>query len=92
MVNKMKIEILENEGDKIKIEIHDSVTLVNLLNEMVWKQKGVDFSAYSQKHPYLSKPVLVVKGKNPKKIVLEATEQIIEDVKELKKHFENATK
>jgi DNA-directed RNA polymerase subunit L len=88
----MKIDVIENENDKIKIELHDNLTLVNLLNEVIWKQKGVDFSAYSQKHPYLSKPVLVVKGKNPKKIVIEATEQIIEDVKELRKHFENVTK
>ncbi|MEM7819244.1 MAG: DNA-directed RNA polymerase subunit L [Candidatus Aenigmatarchaeota archaeon] len=88
----MKIEVLENEKDKLKIEIHDNLTLVNLINENIWKQKGVDFSAYSQQHPYLSKPVLIVKGKDPKKIVIEAAEQIIEDVKEFRKHFQNVVK
>lgn len=88
----MKVDVIENDDDKIKIEIHDNLTLVNLLNETIWKQKGVDFSAYSQKHPYMSKPVLVVKGKNPKKIVIEATEQIIDDIKELRKHFDNVSK
>ncbi|MBS3053794.1 MAG: hypothetical protein J4469_04815 [Candidatus Aenigmarchaeota archaeon] len=84
----MKIEIIENEKEKIKIEVPD-VTLVNLLNENVWKEK-IDFAAYNIEHTYLSKPVLVVKSKNPKKTVVDATERIIEDVKALRKQF-NAT-
>jgi DNA-directed RNA polymerase subunit L len=88
----MKIEVLENEKDKVKLEIHDNLTLVNLLNENVWKQKGVDVSAYSTQHPYLSKPVLLVKAKDPKKVILDAAEQIIEDATELKKQFKNAIK
>jgi len=88
----MKIEVIENEKDKVKIEIHDNLTLVNLLNENVWKQKGVDVSTYSKQHPYLSKPVLLVKSKNPKKTILDAAEQVIADVTEIKKQFKNVTK
>ena len=80
----MKIEVLEDEKDTLKIEIHDNQTLVNLINENLWQQK-VDMAAYKIDHPYLSKPVLIVKSKNPKKSLLDATEQVIEDVKELKK-------
>ena len=80
----MKIEVLEDEKDTLKIEIHDNQTLVNLINENLWQQK-VDMAAYKIDHPYLSKPVLIVKSKNPKKALLDATEQVIEDVKELKK-------
>ncbi len=86
----MKIEVIENEKDKIKIEMPD-ITLVNLLNENIWKEK-VDFSAYNIDHPYLSKPVLVVKSKNPKKSVVDAAEKIIEDVKAAKKQFQAALK
>lgn len=86
----MKIEVLENEKEKIKIEVAD-VTLVNLLNENIWKEK-VEFSAYNIDHPYLSKPVLVVKSKNPKKSVVDAAERILEDVKAARKQFSAALK
>ncbi len=86
----MQIEIIENEKEKIKIEVPD-VTLVNLLNENVWKEK-IDFAAYNIEHPYLSKPVLVVKSKNPKKSVVDAAERIIEDARTLRKQFNAALK
>ena len=83
----MKIEVLEDEKDTLKIEIHDNQTLVNLINENLWQQK-VDMAAYKIDHPYLSKPVLIIKSKNPKKSLLDATEQVIEDVKELRKKLQ----
>lgn len=80
----MKIEVLENEKDKLKVEIHDNTTLVSLVNENLWLQK-VEVAAFKVDHPYLSKPVLLVKSKNPKKSLLDATEQVIDDVKDLRK-------
>ena len=87
----MKIEVLENEDEKLKVEVHTNLTLINLLNDKIWKQK-IDASAYKVEHPLLSKPVIMVRGKNPKKAVLDATEQIIDDVKEFRKHFQAAVK
>ena len=87
----MKINVIENEDEKLKFEMDTNLTLVNLLNENIWKQK-VDAAAYKKEHPYLSKPVILVRSKNPKKAVLDATEQIIEDVKEFMKHFSAAMK
>lgn len=83
----MKIEVLEDEKETLKIEIHDNQTLVNLINENLWQQK-VDMAAYKIDHPYLSKPILIVKAKNPKKALLDATEQVIEDVKDLRKKLQ----
>lgn len=80
----MKIEILEENDGKLKMKI-DDLTLVNLLNDNIWKQKSVEMAAYNVEHPYLAQPVLVVKSKNPKKTLLDAAEKILEDVKELKK-------
>ncbi len=82
----MKLEVIENEDEKLKIRIPD-MTLINLVNENVWQQKGIDVSAYAPEHPYLSQPVLLVKAKNPKKAVLDAIGQIHDDVKDLKKQF-----
>ena len=91
MVISMKIDVIENEDNKLKIDVHTNLTFVNLLNECIWQQK-VDVSAYKTDHPYLSNPTILVKAKNPKKAVLDATTQIIEDVKEFKKQFQAAVK
>lgn len=87
----MKIEVLEDDKEKLKLEIHDNTTLVNVINENLWQQK-VDVAAVKVDHPYLSKPVLLVKAKNPKKALLDATNQVIEDVKELRKKLQNELK
>ncbi len=87
----MKIEVIEEDKEKLKIRVHNNLTLVNALNENVWKQK-IDYAAYKVDHPYLSQPELVVKGKNPKKALLDAAEQVIADAKEMKKHFQKAVK
>lgn len=87
----MKIDVIENEDNKLKIDVHTNLTFVNLLNECIWQQK-VDVSAYKMDHPYLSNPTILVKAKNPKKAVLDATTQIIEDIKEFKKQFQAAVK
>ncbi|HIG97223.1 MAG TPA: hypothetical protein HA230_02655 [Candidatus Aenigmarchaeota archaeon] len=84
----MKIEVLENEKETLKIEVHDNTTLINVINENLWQQKGIDMAAFKVDHPYLSKPILIVKSKNPKKALLDATEQVIDDVKDLRKKFQ----
>jgi len=82
----MNITVLENEKDKLKIDI-DDLTFVNVLNEVIWNQDraSLDYAGYSIDHPYLANPVLVVKSRNPKKTVIDAAEQIIKDVNALKK-------
>ena len=87
----MKIDVIENKDAQLKIDVHTNLTLVNLLNECIWQQK-VDVSAYKTDHPYLSNPTLLVKSKNPKKAVLDATTQIIEDITDFRKQFQAAMK
>ena len=84
----MKVTVLENAEDKLKVEIDDT-TFANLLNENIWKQK-VDYSAYNIDHPYLSNPVIVVKGKDSKKALFDAAEQVLADVKDLKKQVDRS--
>jgi len=83
----MKLDVIENEDEKLKIMVHDNLTLVNLVNENIWQQKGIEVSGYSMQHPYLSQPVLIVKSKNPKKSVTDAALQIVDDVKDVRKQF-----
>ena len=86
----MKIDVLEKKKDRLKISL-SNLTFVNLINEKLWKGK-VNYSAYSVDHPYLSKPVLLVKSTDPKKSLLNAAEQIIADAKDLRKKFQHAKK
>lgn len=87
----MKIEVLEDDKEKLKLEIHDNTTLVSAINENLWRQK-VDAAAVKIDHPYLSKPVMLVKAKNPKRALLDAAGQVVEDVKELRKKLQNEFK
>ncbi len=84
----MEIEVLENEKDKLKIRVHDNTTVLNLVNENLWKQKGVDLTAVTVEHPYLSYPVITVKSKTAKKALLDAIAQIDTDTKDLRKKIQ----
>lgn len=84
----MKIEVIEQSDEKLKVKL-DDLTLVNLLNENIWKQRGLHYAAYAIEHPYLSQPVLTVKSKDPKKTLIEAAERIADDAKELKKKLKD---
>jgi DNA-directed RNA polymerase subunit L len=81
----VQIDVLEEEGDRLKLRVHDNITLLTLVNENLWKQKGTDFAAVTIDHPYLAKPVLTLKSKKGKKAVIEAAEQILDDVSALRK-------
>ncbi|MBI2579628.1 MAG: hypothetical protein HYW27_01880 [Candidatus Aenigmarchaeota archaeon] len=83
----MEIKIIENENGKLKAEINDNSTLVNAINEKILTQRGADVSAFTTGHPYLGKPVLMVRGKDPEKAVIAAAEELIEDAKALKKQL-----
>ncbi len=87
----MEIRIIEETDDMLKVEVDDA-TLINLLNEKIWKQKGIDFSAFSIDHPYLAKPVITVRAKNPKKALIDATDKIVEDVETFRKKLQAALK
>ena len=88
----MDITVLEHEKEKLKVETTASLTLVNALNENMWKQKATDVAAYNVGHPYLSKPVLLIKSKNPKKTLIDAADAIAEDVGEFRKKLAAALK
>ena len=86
----MEIKVLEETEDKVKLEL-DSATFANLLNEALWKEK-IEWAAWTQQHPYLAKPVISVKAKDPKRALIAAAEQIQSDAEALKKAFAKAAK
>lgn len=86
----MEINVIKKEGEKLELEVND-LTFINLLHENLWKKK-VDYSAFNKDHPYLTKPVLLVKAKDTKKALVEAAEAVADDTEDLKKKFQKAMK
>jgi DNA-directed RNA polymerase subunit L len=88
----MEIKVLEHDkdGGKVKIELDDK-TLANVLNAALWEGK-IDYAAWSHDHPYLSKPVILVKAKDPKAALVAAAEQVAADAEAVKKAFVKAAK
>lgn len=88
----MAIKVLEKKKDKLKIEVDgETHTLLNLLREKTWKA-GARQSAYIIKHPYLSQPEIIIRAKNPGRVLNDAAQLIIDDAKEFGKEFGRALK
>jgi len=83
----MEIKILEKTNESVKIEVIDEThTLLNLLREKSWKA-GASQASYMIEHPYLSHPKITVRAKNPKKVLSDASQMIIDDAREFGKEF-----
>ena len=88
----MKLEIVEDEKNKLKIAVHgESHTLLNILRENAWKSKA-DQASYLIEHPYLSTPNIIVHGDSPKKILTAAAQEVVDQVKEFEKEFSASVK
>jgi DNA-directed RNA polymerase subunit L len=87
----MNVKVIEKEKEKIVLEIDgETHTFLNLLRENVWNAGGEAY--YIIQHPYLSVPKFVVKAENPKKILYDAVELIIDQAKEFEEKFDKCLK
>ncbi len=71
----MEIKVLESSKDRLKIEfVGKSHTLANALVKELWNDKATQVAGYNLKHPQVDNPVLVLetKGKEAKKVLLDA--------------------
>ena len=83
----MELNILKDEKEEIEVEL-DNVTLAEILRVYLNKDSNVDFAAWKREHPS-EKPILKVKGKNPKKEVKDAISAITKDLDKVEKEFES---
>ncbi len=89
----MNIEVLENKGETLKIEIKDArFNIANLIRKELWNDKDVSLAAYEKKHPFLDNPKLIIKAKNPKKSLLGAVKRAEDQFKEFKVKFSRVVK
>ena len=88
----MELRVVEKKKDKLKVEVlGETHTLLNLLRENAWKEKA-DQASYMIEHPYLAKPKIIVKASNPKKVLVNSAQMIIDDSKEFSGEFKRAMK
>jgi len=86
----MQLKKLETGKEKLKLEvIGEDHTLLNLLRENSWKENA-DQAAYMIEHPYLSKPKIIIKSKNPKKTLIGAAQLVIDETTSFQKEFKRA--
>ena len=82
----MDIRFAAKSADKWEIELaSEDHTLVNLLRELVWENKGE--AAYRTEHPLIGKPTLVVMAKDPKKVLEKSADAITKLCKQVEKAF-----
>ncbi|MBN2202951.1 MAG: DNA-directed RNA polymerase subunit L [Candidatus Aenigmarchaeota archaeon] len=85
----MNVKVLENENEILKLEFEDETeTITNVLATQVWNEGGE--AAAVREHPFIEKPKLVVKGKNPEKLLLKSTKALQEQCEEFSEEFKRA--
>ena len=79
------MEILKQEKEAIEVQL-DNLTLAEILRVYLNKDSDVKFAAWKREHP-TKKPILSVKGKNPKKAIKDAVSAIVKDLDKIEKDF-----
>ena len=84
----MELKILKDEKEELEVEL-ENITLAEILRVYLNKDADVSFAAWKREHP-TKKPVLNVKGKNPKKAVKEGVASIVKDLaRDIKERFKD---
>ena len=88
----MKIKVIENKTNELKIEIDDS-TLCEALRKELWEDKALVQASYSRKHP-IEKPILLIQteGKSAKKALQDAVARLAKKNDEFAKALKAAVK
>ncbi len=78
----MKLEVESQGTGKLELLVEgEDHTLLNMLKENAWKT-GANQASYMIKHPYMSVPKIIIRGKDPKKILSDAAQLAVDDAKE----------
>jgi len=85
----MNVKVLKSKKEELKLEFEDETeTLTQLLATQVWKEGGE--AAAVREHPFIEKPNLVVRGKNPERVLKKASTALEEQCNEFEEEFRRA--
>lgn len=88
----MKLTVLEKSKGKMVLEVRgEDHTFLNLLKDKSWKA-GSKQASYIIEHPNLSEPKLIVRGKDPKKILQKAAQMVSDEAKDFEKELKRVLK
>jgi DNA-directed RNA polymerase subunit L len=89
----MKINKVKDTKEMLHVELEgETHTLANAVREELYEDKSVEGAAYMVKHPLVSNPELIVKGKNPKKSLKDAAGRLSKKSKEFRDAFKKTAK
>ena len=90
----MKLNIVTDESDKLEMDVGgEGHTLLNLLQDSMHAHKDVTMAGYTKPHPLMDRSslfIIVKKGKDPKKTLIESTEDAKAKIADFLKKFNDA--
>ncbi len=82
----MNIQFLKDEKDAVKIQLeNEDTTFGNALKDELWNTKGVEVATLNKNHPLVGKPELLVQGKDARKLLKTAAQNLKKNVEEFEK-------
>jgi DNA-directed RNA polymerase subunit L len=86
----MELTAIEKGKEKLRVEVRgETHTVLNLIRENAWKV-GARQASYIIQHPYISQPELIISSKNPRKILQDASQRVIDDSRDFSRAFKRA--
>lgn len=90
----MEIDLLEEEGKKLKIKvIGEGHSFCNALRKELHQDENVEMAAYNIDHPLVAEPVMHVKTSDdgsPREALIKASDSLAEDYAEVGEKLEKA--
>ncbi len=86
----MELNILENTKNRLKFEIKgEGHSFCNMLKSQLWNENNIEIAGYHIEHSLVSEPVFVIQTEkgDPKKVLLDAVEELQKRNKALKESF-----
>jgi len=87
----VKLNIVTDESDKLEMEVGgEGHILLNLLQDSMHAHKDVTMAGYTKPHPLMDRSslfIIVKKGKDPKKTLIESTEDAKAKIADFLKKF-----
>lgn len=80
----MEVKILKEEKDYLEIEL-DNLTIAELVRVYL-NENGADYAVWKREHPS-ENPILVIKTKDPKKVLKKTIETIEKEIDNFLKEF-----
>lgn len=89
----LEVELVRKEKDELEFVLKGvRHSFPSLLRQYLLEDKSVEFASYNLTHPLYGNPKFVIKtkgSKTPYKALVEASEAIEKDLKEMEKQFKS---